>query len=263
MADAMKVDEAKALEVAWQAARLGGHEALRARESGLEISRKSDGTLVTQGDQNAEKIIRKELLSSFPDIPVLGEEQGGDIGNSAWAWYVDPIDATKNYIRGLPLFGVLIALVHDQSPRIGVIYCPAFREGFRARQGAGCIDEKGQIMQVSKVSQLKEGFMCHGAIDRILEAPYAKGFEKMAHEVHAVRGFGDFYGHSWVIRGSADVMIDPVVNPWDVAAIKICVEEAGGRFTDLDGKDTFLGGSGLSTNGILHPKVLSYIEKGD
>jgi len=256
----MNINEEKALQTAWNAARAAGEEILLARHLGLDINTKKDGSFVTQGDQKAEIVIRELLTRDFPEIPIVGEEQGGEVKEGQWAWVVDPIDSTKNYIRGLPIFGVLIALARGHEPRVGVIYMPALGEGVRARKGAGCFNHRGEKQEVSKTSKISDCMINHGEVDYLLEGPYASGFRKLASVVHAVRGFGDFYGHMLVMAGQAEAMIDPIVNPWDVAPVQICMEEAGGKFTNLEGQEGFLGGSALSSNGVLHEEILKRLK---
>ena len=190
----------------------------------------------------------------------MGEEQGVEVKEGHWAWVVDPSDSTKNYIRGLPIVGGLIALVHGYEPRVGVIYMPALGEGVRARKGAGCFNHRGERQEVSKTSKLGDSMITHGEVDYLLEGPYSAGFRKLASDVHAVRGFGDFYGHMLVMAGQSEAMVDPIVTPWDGAPVQICVEEAGGRFTNLEGKEGFLGGSALSSNGLLHEEILKRLK---
>ena len=185
-----------------------------------------------------------------PDDGIVGEEFGSD-GSDGRRWIIDPIDATKNYIRGIPIFATLIALEN----LVGVVSAPALGRRWWAARGEGAFCN-GKPIQVSSRSSLADSQLCYDDLAGFDTAGSGEQFLALLHRCGRTRGFGDFWSHMMVAEGSAEIAVEPQVALWDMAPIQIIVEEAGGRFTSLRGEARADGGSGLSTNGIVHALVL-------
>lgn len=239
------------LALAERVARVGGAFALERFDAGLVVETKEDGTPVTEADRGAEAAMREVLAREVPSDAVAGEEHGVDEGRSGWRWVLDPIDGTKSFVRGVPLWSTLVGLVHEGRAVVGVLALPALGETLSAATGAGCRRDGGRTPRVSDVGDPGRGLLC-------LSAPWAdhRGVQRLAREAGLVRTWGDAYGYFLVATGRAEWMVDPAVSVWDVAAIQPIVEEAGGRFTDLAGAARHDGGSGVASNGRLHDRAL-------
>jgi histidinol-phosphatase len=215
---------------------------------------KKDGTPVTDADEGAERALRDEIAKTFPDHAVIGEEEGS-AGAGPARWILDPIDGTKNFAAGIPIWATLIALEVDGEIVCGVVSAPALRERYAAARGAGaeCNGERIAVSGTADLSDARVAYTSFLSFDR-----YGRGeaWRRIAGGGQWARGFGDFWGHMLVASGRADVMAEPAVNVWDLAPLLVIAEEAGGRFTDLDGNRRADGGSALTTNGLLHDAVL-------
>ena len=218
---------------------------------GLEVRHKADRTVVTQADTSIETMVRTQLAAAFPDDHVLGEEEGGDSVSSGRLWIVDPIDATANYARGIPIWATLIALQVDGEVVLGVVGAPAIGERYEAVRAGGA-RLNGRPIRVSDVDDIAEAQLFHGGATWLTNG----GALQLIAGAARSRGFGDFWGHTLVARGAGEAMIEPELRLWDYAAFQIVVEEAGGRVTQLDGSPTRDGGSVVSSNGRLHDEIL-------
>jgi histidinol-phosphatase len=229
----------------------------RFRSRDLRIDRKADATEVTEADRDAEAAIRRSLAAARPDHAVLGEEEGliGDL-DAPFRWVIDPIDGTANYVRGVPIWGTLIAMMEGDDVVVGVASAPALGRRWWAARGEGAFAAGGRI-HVSTVTALDEGHLAHAGIGTFYEYGAGDAVVGLARDVWRSRGLGDFWMHCLVAEGAFDVAVEPVVSLWDLAAVTVIVEEAGGRFTDLRGRSGPAGGSALSTNGRLHDEVLA------
>jgi histidinol-phosphatase len=248
----------KRLEVAIAAAKAGGEVALRYFRTQLTVDYKGDRSPVTQADRECELRIVEVLRGSFPDYGVVGEEFGEREASSAGAsakWIIDPIDGTKNFIRGIPYFATLIGLEEGGEVTAGVIYAPAIDDLLYAERGAGAFDRNGRL-QVSSISALRQGMVVFGGLDIFRRVGRWDGFERLVRASGRQRGFGDYFGHTFVARGQAEAMVEVDLKPWDLAAIKIIIEEAGGRFTDFNGVATIYGGNAIASNGLVHDEIL-------
>jgi len=244
------------LAVARKAAVAGGKRALKYFRTDLKVLRKLDRSPVTRADREAETVIRHILEKTFLGHQLCGEEYGWDKHTLAsFKWWIDPVDGTRQFIRGIPLWGTLVSLEADGEVVAGVIYHPALDLCIWAGKGLGCF-ANGKRVRVSRIKDLKGGTMAYGGI-RLFKPAMARKLLRTSWRCYDDRGFGDCYGHSLVITGQAEAMVDPVVKPYDVAAIKICVEEAGGTFTDLKGVSSIYSGSAVSSNGRVHRQVLT------
>jgi histidinol-phosphatase len=226
----------------------------------LHVSRKPDRTPVTDADIAVEDAIRAQLAATFPDDAIAGEEGGGDIG-AGRTWVLDPIDGTKNFLRGVPAWATLIALVEDGTPTVGVITAPALAKRWWAAAGEGAFTNGGRRLNVSGVDDLADAYLSTTHLGSWVEYHSREAYLRLADACWENRAFGDFWQHCLVAEGVIDIAAEAIVNPWDVAPVQVLIEEAGGRFTDLTGEATFQGGTALSTNGRLHDAALDLLRK--
>ena len=215
---------------------------------------KDDGTPVTEADIEIENELRKAIETKFPGDAVVGEE-GGSTGSGSRRWIVDPIDGTKNFRRGVPIFATLVALEEDGAIVAGVVSAPAIHTRWWGSTGSGAFRD-GTAIHVSTVSDITNADVCSGGVGSMAAVGLAERFEALCARAARHRAFGDFWGHMLVAQGSMDVMVEPEVSVWDLAALKIIVEEAGGKMTSLAGEDRLDAGDCLTTNGLLHDEVL-------
>jgi myo-inositol-1(or 4)-monophosphatase len=227
---------------------------LYASEIGFEL--KADDTPVTVADRRAEEAMRAFLAKECPGHGVLGEELGETAGDGRHQWVLDPIDGTKSFIHHVPLFGTLIALLRDGEPVVGVIACPAVGETAWARKGGGAY-LNGRPARVSQTASVGEATVSTTSAGR-LAVLHPRAWERLTREPRLLRGWGDCYGYLQVAAGRVDVMLDPEMNLWDVAALYPVVTEAGGRLTTWEGRDG-LGESAVATNGVLHGEVMALL----
>ena len=219
----------------------------RFRARDLVVEAKPDLTPVSDADRAVEDELRRRIGRARPAHAVVGEELG-DEGAGPWRWVLDPIDATKNFVRGIPVWATLIALEHDGEGVVGVVSAPALGRRWWAARGEGAFAD-GAPCRVSAVSALADAQLSYDGI--------ADRFLALARRCWRARGFGDFWSHVLLAEGGVDVVVEPEVAHWDLAAVKVIVEEAGGRLTDLAGEPRADGGSAVSTNGLLHDEVLA------
>jgi histidinol-phosphatase len=224
------------------------------RSADFAVETKSDLTPVTEVDRAVEQAIRHRVERDRPGEGVVGEEFGSDEGDVRWI--VDPIDGTKNFVRGIPVYGTLIALERRGELVLGVAAAPALGRRWWALRGAGAFAD-GAPIRVSSIDALGEAQLCFGGLNGWRRAGRLEPFLELAGRCRRTRGFGDFWMHMLVAEGSADIAVEPDVSLWDLAAVKVIVEEAGGRFTNLAGEGRADGGSAVTTNGLLHESVLS------
>ena len=187
----------------------------------------------------------------------LGEEFGAQ-GNQERRWIIDPIDGTQNFVRKIPVWATLIGLEERGEVMLGVIYNPVTKELLYARKGDGAFSN-GERVRVSTVPTLSEAFLCHASLHVLRQAGRWDGFVRLVDATARQRGFGEYLPYALVARGQAEIAMEADLKPWDLAPIKILIEEAGGMFTDFDGKPTIYSGSALATNGLLHDAALSLL----
>jgi len=225
----------------------------------LQVETKPDRTPVTEADRAVEQALRQHLSRSRPADAVLGEEMGETPGTSASRrWIIDPIDGTKSYLRGMPTWATLVALEVDGEVAVGVASMPALGHRWWAARDSGAFCD-GHPIRVSGVSELADAQLCWSGVHEWDEVGRLGTLLALSRACWRTRGVGDAWQYMLVAEGAADVAVDPSVSLWDMAAVKIIVEQAGGAFTDLHGVITASGGSGLATNGLLHQAVLEYI----
>ncbi len=244
-----------AVDLAWHA----GHIALGYFQTDVVADAKADGTPVTIADRETEQYLRSAIRERFPEDGLVGEEYGEDEGTGERAWVLDPIDGTKSFVRGVPLFGLLIGVTIERRPVVGVMHFPALGETVAARQGGGCF-WNGRRVSVSQETELSSALV---SLSEVPEpgSEAASTLDPLLRRVGVRRTWGDCFGYSMVASGRAEIMVDPEANPWDLAAIQPIVQEAGGRFTSLDGRESIWSGSAVATNGHLHDEVLELLSK--
>jgi histidinol-phosphatase len=242
-------------ELGVEAAREAGRLALRAFESELCVEWKQDRSPVTVADREAEALLRARLLGAFPRDGFLGEESGEMLGSSGFRWIIDPIDGTRNFVRRIPLWGTLVGLEYRGEQIAGVADVPALRQTYRALRGDGAYRDNCRI-RVSDIRTLGEAQLFYSTVAWFTKAGCQDAFLDLAVRTQRQRGFGDFYGFVLVAQGSGELMVEHGVHAWDVAALKIIVEEAGGRFSNWDGGVNIYRPDALVSNGKLHEEAL-------
>lgn len=242
------------LDFALDAADQAGRLALGYFRTGVAVEWKPDRSPVTAADRGVEELLRRLIEQRFPDHAIVGEELGQTDRDASHRWIIDPIDGTQSFIRGVPLWGVLLGLEIDGEAVAGVVNLPALGEVVSAATGLGCRINNRQA-RVSAVDRLDEALVCcSDAADIARRRPDA--WARIQSRVRLQRGWGDCYGHALVATGRADVMLDPIVHAWDCAALLPILREAGGTFTDWDGAATIYGPNAISTNGRLFDAVM-------
>ncbi len=232
-------------------------------QSELEVGRKSDNTPVTIADRKAEQLIRERIESAFPDDAIVGEEFPPRAGDSAFRWIVDPIDGTKSFIYGVPLFATLIGVEYQGESVIGVIQLPALGESLAAARGQGAwfTDAKGSTREakVGTFGALADGLFTTSEVKTFRERHAAEVYQRLEAACACTRSWGDAYGYSLVATGRAALMVDPMMSVWDAAAVFPIIQEAGGVFTDWQGEPTIYSNEGIATTRELLPEVLALI----
>jgi histidinol-phosphatase len=247
------------LELAMAACDEADTVALQHFRRDLQIETKPDRTFVTQADTAIERLIRTRIGDAFPDHGLVGEEYGVAGGDASMRWYIDPIDGTHNFIRGVPLFGTLLAAERDGELQVAVLSAPALDERWWAHRGGGAWASRGagepRRIGVSRVPDLGNAQVLYGSARDIVASGRAPGFDGLLRDVWRERGFGDFWGYALVAEGAAEAMVEVDLKSWDAAAPTVLVEEAGGRVTDFDGRRDIEAGTIIASNGRLHDVV--------
>jgi histidinol-phosphatase len=245
-------------EVAVEAARQAGRLALRYFDTGLAVEWKQDHSPVTVADREAEALLRTTLLGRFPDDAFLGEEHGEQPGTSGFRWIIDPIDGTRSFVRGVPIWATLVGLEYRDEQIAGVCEVPALGQTYRALRGDGAY-RGDRRLRVSDVARLDEAVLYYSSLSWFVRAGRQEEFLALTVRTQRQRGFGDFYGFVLVAQGSGELMVEHGVHSWDVAALKPILEEAGGRLTDWDGTPTIHRTDVIASNGRLHDTALQIL----
>ncbi len=253
------------LVLALQIAREAGKITLEYfRREDLEVERKGDDSPVTIADRRAEEHLRNRIAEAFAHDGVVGEELTDTPGNSPFRWIVDPIDGTKSFIHGVPLYGTLIGIELEGEPVAGVIQIPALDECVYACKGQGAWYVQGQKVKrpakVSKTAPLAQGLFLTTAVPTFDEIDRADVYKRLESTARLTRTWGDCYGYLLVATGRAELMVDPVAAVWDLAPLLPIMEEAGGKFTDWQGRRTIHSGQAMATNGLLLDEVLAIVQ---
>jgi len=229
----------------------------------LQVDQKRDLTPVTDADRGAEEILRQRIHEAYPADGIFGEEFGEEPGRSGCRWIIDPIDGTKAFVRGVPLFGTLVALECQREPVMGVCHFPALGEVIYAARGAGAWwrlpSGETREARVSAVDKLARATVCYTEIAGWQATRRTKKLLRLCDICELARGWGDCYGHMMVATGRADIMVDPLLNPWDAAALIPIVREAGGHFLDWHGRLTDGAGNGISVNAALKDDLIALL----
>lgn len=246
------------LDFAVEAAREAGTIVMDYFQTALSPERKPDRTFVTAADRKAEERLRALIRQAYPDHGILGEEFGEQQGSSGWTWIIDPLDGTASFLQGVPLFGILLGLEVEGEVVLGVANLPALGELVSAGRGMGCF-WNGRRAAVSGVDDLREAVLLY--TDGATFQPHGRepAFRHLTAATRMHRSWGDCYGHILVATGRAEVMLDPIMNIWDCAALLPILLEAGGTFTDWQGRPTIRGGNAISTNGRLFDQVMQAV----
>jgi histidinol phosphatase-like enzyme (inositol monophosphatase family) len=244
-----------AVDAAWQAGKIAG----RYFQTAVRPEWKADATPVTVADRESEARLRQLIQQAFPDDGILGEEHGHQPGRSGNRWLLDPIDGTKAFVQGVPLYGVLVAMESPAAVELGVVYMPALDEMVWAGRGEGCW-WNGRRAAVSAVARLEEACVCYTDGSSFAAQGRSAAWERVVQRTRLQRGWGDCYGHVLVATGRAEASFDPVMNPWDCAPLLPILEEAGGTFTDWRGRATIHGADAVSTNGLVYVSVMACLQ---
>lgn len=228
------------------------------RRVDLRVDEKPDRSLVTEADREIETAARKLVSERQPELGVFGEEQGEQAGLASARLIIDPIDATANFVRGIPVFATLLAIEIEAEVVAGLVSAPALGTRWHALRGGGAWQGERRL-RVSGIRELANAQLFHGSLGGYEGGRTPPGLQKLAHATHRQRGFGDFWQHCLVAAGSGEIAVDPVVAPWDIAALQILIEEAGGKATTLAGERSIYRGSLVTTNGWLHAEALALL----
>ncbi|MGI5125695.1 histidinol-phosphatase [Pseudonocardia sp. CA-107938] len=233
----------------------------RFRAADLQVTSKPDRTPVTDADTATEAQLRALLAAERPDDVILGEEEGGSVAIRGRGWVIDPIDGTKNFSRGVPVWATLIGLTVDGEATVGVASAPALGRRWWAARGEGAwTDDAGgapRRIAVSRITELADAYLTTTDARSFADIGKDRQWQELGESVWETRAFGDFWMYCLLAEGVLDIAVDAVANPWDLAALVPIVTEAGGRLTDLAGSDGFAGGNGVATNGALHDAVVA------
>lgn len=226
----------------------------------LVVATKSDGSLVSRADREVEEALRMHLASARPQDAVLGEEYGAGDVVSERRWILDPIDGTTRFSRGIPLFACLVALEQEGDLVLGLVSAPALKRRWWATRGSGAFVD-GRPIRVSSISRLENAHVSLGNPGNWAECGMFDRLGPLARRAGNTTGYGDFWPHVLVAEGAADAALEPSAAVWDLAPLKVIVEEAGGRFTDFAGVPTAEGGTALSSNGLTHGELLRLLRQ--
>ncbi len=255
-ADQLPLDEYA--DFAAGAARAAGEVTLRYFQKLPKVEFKPDRSPVTIADRESEALLRQRIAGRFPGHGILGEEYGAERTGARLRWVIDPIDGTQSFIRGVPLYGVMLGFLFDDEPLLGVVHFPALNEIAIGWKGGGAW-WNGVQARVSGVSRLEEATLLSTDPLGYTSTGKEQAYQRLRRSVRVERGWGDCYGHILVATGRAEIMLDPVLSEWDAAPLIPIVEEAGGRFTGWQGKRTARGGDGISTNAALFDAVMALL----
>jgi histidinol-phosphatase len=245
-------------DLAVDLARKAGDLALGYFDGSFAVQYKADLSPVTVADQGAEALIRAEVTRLFPADGFLGEESGDKPGTTGYRWVIDPIDGTKSFIRGVPVWGTLVGLEFNGEQIAGVCYAPAMNQMYRALRGDGAYRNDRRI-RVSDIPDLAGSQVCYSSVGWFLKSGREQAFLNLVRRTDRQRGFGDFYGFVLVAQGAAELMVEHGVHTWDVVAVKALIEEAGGVLTDWAGTPTVDAPDVLASNGKVHAEAMEIL----
>ncbi len=260
------LDLSLALDTARRAVRAASAASLRHFRRGVRVEVKPDRTPVTAADRDAEAAIVRVIRRSFPRHAILGEESGAHAGEGESRWIVDPIDGTRGFTRGGSFWGPLVALEHRGEVVAGAMALPALGEAYWAARGRGAFLQRGRTrpvrLRVSRIAEWGEATLSLGEMRFLLAPERAAAVEQLVAGAASARCYGDLAGCALVLTGRAEAWLEAGVKEWDLAPLKVLVEEAGGRFTDLAGRPTVASGHCLASNGLVHEQVMAQLAAG-
>ena len=237
----------------------------------FDVMKKGDGSPLTIADQESEKHLRAAIKEAFPNDAVVGEEFGETAGDSGYCWILDPIDGTKSFISGVPLYGTMVAVEKVADPDlprqsiIGSVYFPGLDIGIYALRGNGAwsfqAEEAPVAAKVSMKSEITDSVLATSEVEAFGDRGANEIYQQLADSVYFCRTWGDVYGYYLVATGRIEIMIDPELNIWDAAAVQPIIEEAGGRFTDWAGTNRIDAGEAIGSNGLIHPSVVEITKR--
>ena len=268
-ADCNLVDQLNGrLALALEAARQAGLITLEYfRRGWLAVERKADDSPVTAADREAEQHLRQCIAQAYPHDAIIGEEFPQQPGTTGYTWILDPIDGTKSFIHGVPLYGTLIGVEYQGHTAAGVIHIPALKETVYAARGQGAWyqhdDQPPQPARVSQTNRLSEGLFLTSEVENFYRTGRRGAYERLQAASRLSRSWGDCYGYMLVATGRAEVMVDPIAAVWDLAALAPIIEEAGGRFGDWQGRPTIYSGEAVATNALVFDEVLALLSGDD
>ncbi len=248
------------LDFSVTAARAAGEITLKYFRREVETRLKGKDNFVTQADLDTEEFLRREILRRFPGDAIVGEEGGESSGTSVRRWIIDPIDGTYSFVHGVPFYGVLLGCEVDGDPSVGVINMPALGEIVYAAKGLGCFWNGGPA-RVTQTEKLEDALLLSTDFGSCARYGFGAPAEELQRRAAQRRTWGDCYGYVLVATGRADVMLDPAMNVWDCAALMPVLEEAGGTFTDWQGRRTIHSGNAVATNGKLFGEVMQIVKE--
>ena len=258
---ALAAEVARRLELALTAGKEAGRLTLAYfQQDNFQVERKSDDSPVTIADRSAEQLLRERITAVFSSDGILGEEFGVTNGTSGFNWILDPIDGTKSFISGVPLYGTMVGIEHEGRALAGFVYIPGLDEGVYASSGNGTWHFRGQQRpRQCRASQrsLSQGLFVTSQVDTFAKRGAMPVFDALQSAAYITRTWGDCYGYLLVATGRAELMVDPILNVWDAAAVQPIIEEAGGRFTDWTGTATIHAGEAIASNEIACSAVLA------
>lgn len=249
------------LEAAQELARRAGSVALRHFRSALTVESKIDGSPVTIADRSAEEAAREWITRRFPEDGILGEEFGAHLPGAKRRWLIDPVDGTKTFVRGVPLWGTLVAVCEEQAVLAGAAFFPAVDEILGGAPGLGCW-WNGSRAQVSSISTVEDATVLTTDERFPRSAEQRDGWRRLAESASVSRSWGDCYGYLLVATGRAEVMVDGIVSPWDSAALFPLITEAGGTFTDWTGSSNAFGPNVIATNAAIATRARELLGAG-
>jgi len=245
-------------ETAVEAARRAGAVSLKYFDTDVAVEWKADESPVTVADRETEQHLRSALHKAFPGDGFLGEEYGDTPGSTGYRWIIDPIDGTRSFVRGVPIWATMVGLEYKGEQIAGVVHLPALGQTYHALRGHGAYRDNRKI-HVSTVNDLSQAHIYYSSLSWFMKAGKEKAFIDLCAQSERQRGFGDFYGFVLVAQGSGELMVEHGVHPWDVSALVPLIEEAGGRFSDWDGHVDIYRTDVLASNGKLHDVALKLL----
>jgi len=245
-------------EFATELAYLAGRVTLRYFQTDVGVELKEDQSPVTIADRSAERLMRELIEQKYPHHSILGEEEGETRPGASFRWILDPIDGTKSFVAGVPMYTVWVGLERDGVPVVGAVAIPPSNELISAATGQGCL-WNGRRARASTTRELSQAVISTTDVQHMYENNKGPAFDRLRNRARMVRGWGDAYGHMLVATGRIDVMLDALMSPWDCGALVPILQESGATFTDWNGVTTIYGGNAVSTNGFLYEQVMQTI----